>query len=52
MTDVVTDSLKYILFLHKGQVLKVDRQYVEGRAAFLQAFNDAGKWLVDKPRSV
>lgn len=51
-TDV--NSLNYILVVPKGgkEILRLDRAYVESKCAWMEAYNRAGRWLVDKPRKV
>lgn len=50
--DSLVNSLNYILMVPKGgkQILKLDREYVESKCEWLEAFNRAGRWLTDKPR--
>jgi len=48
------NSLNYILMVPSGgkEILKLDRAYVESKCAWHEQTDRAGRWLVDKPRSV
>lgn len=52
MDRLDVNSLNYILFVHNGEIRGMNREYVEGRCQWVEMFNRAGRWLVDKPRKV
>ncbi len=51
-TLITSDEEKIEIMFADGRKATLNRQYIQARAAWIEQFNRAGTWLVDKPRSV